>query len=63
MSGDVKKYSGGRGKKMQVKVLVRYQASKIVVLKWVNRCTILKILALGMRGGGKFKTRPGWQTF
>ena len=44
---------------MYVKVLVRYQASKIVVLKWVNRCTIFKILVLGMRGVANLRSAPG----
>ena len=62
MSGVVTKYSGGRSKKMYVKV--RYQASKIIVQKWVNRCTLLKILALGMRGGAaNLRSAPGGRHF
>ena len=54
------KIFGRKRQKMKVKVLVRYQVSKIVVLKWVNRCTILKILALGMRrGAANLRSAPG----
>ena len=38
---------------------VRYQAYKIIVQKWVNRCTLLKPLALGMREAANLRSAPG----